>query len=265
MDGKLVIPFTLRNAVLKTLHEFHPEQFGMKFRAQYIWWPHINRQIYVHGINCSQCTQTVKNIKSIIPSTQISKLSTLSEPNEELNFDFAGPMDSIWRKNKYLLLCIDRFLKFPSAKITSSTSSNTVIEFLQDYFYPHGIPISIHVDHASCFTSQDFKVFCDSNDINLIFCTVGDHCFNGLVVKLVHTVKIKFIAMAFEQQKPNLQEAVWKVIWNPRSSFQSKINCSPFEIRFNRTPNTIWKQLAYKKLSDEFLDKKNQSYARNGY
>ena len=52
MDGKLVIPFTLRNAMMKNLHETHPDQFGMKYLAQYIWWPHINRQVYFHGINC---------------------------------------------------------------------------------------------------------------------------------------------------------------------------------------------------------------------
>ena len=157
MDGKLVIPFTLRNALSKTLHESHPSQFGMKYLAQNFWWPHINRQIYFHGINCTQCTQTGKNIKSIIPTTQISELPALFEPNEELNLDFAGPLDNNWGNNKYILLCIDRFSKFPSAKITSSTSSNTVIEFLQDYFYLHGIPNSICVDHASCFTSQNFK------------------------------------------------------------------------------------------------------------
>ena len=189
MDGKLVIHFTIRNAVLKILHESHPGQFGMKYLAQYIWWPHINRQIYFHGINCTQCTQTGKNIKSIIPTTQISELPALSEPNEELNLDFTGPLDNTWGKNKYILLCIDRFSKFPSAKITSSTSSNTVIEFLKDYFYLDGIPNSIRVDHESCFTSQHFKLFCNSFNIKFIFCTVGDHRSNGLVEKLVHTKK----------------------------------------------------------------------------
>ena len=203
----------------------------------------------------TQCTQTGKNIKSIIPTTQISELPTLFEPNEELNLDFAGPLDNNWGNNKYILLCIDRFSKFPSAKITSSTSSNTVIEFLQDYFYLHGIPNSIRVDHASCFTSQDFKLFCNSLNIKLIFCTVGDHRSNGLVEKLVHTVKIKLLAMSLEQQKPTLQIAISKIIWNLRSSFQSKIKCSPFEIHFNRKPNTIWKQLASNKLSGGFLDK----------
>ena len=98
MDGRLVIPFTLRNAVLKTLHESHPGQFCMKYLAQYIWWPHINRQIHFHGINCTQGTQTGKNIKSIIPTAQTSDFPTLSESNEELYFDFAGLLDKTWGK-----------------------------------------------------------------------------------------------------------------------------------------------------------------------
>ena len=61
--------------------------------------------------------------------------------------------------------------------------------------------------------------------------------------------------MSLEQQKPTLQFAISRNIWNLRSSFQSKIKCSPFEIHFNRKPNTIWKQLASSKLSGGFLDK----------
>ena len=139
IDGKLVIPFTLRNSMMKTLHETHPGQFGMKYLAQYIWWPQINRHIYFHGINCSECTSAGKNLKTVIPNSQTSALSPLLEPNEELNLDFAGPLDSYWGPKKYVLLCIDRFSKFPSAKITSSTSAKTVIEFLQDYIFLHGI------------------------------------------------------------------------------------------------------------------------------
>ena len=254
-DGKLVILFTLRNALMKTLHETHPGQFGMKYLAQYIWWPHINRQIYFHGINCSDCTSAGKNLKTVIPNSQISELPPLLEPNEELNLDFAGPLDSYWGSNKYILFYIDRFSKFPSAKTTSSTSTKTVIEFLQDYIFLHGIPYSIRVDHATFFTSQDFKLFCDSNNIKIIFCTVGDHRSNGLAEKLVHLVKIKLLAISKEHQKCTLQNAVSKIIRNLRSTYQSKIKFSPFEIHYNRKPNTIWKQLASGKPSFGILDK----------
>ena len=61
--------------------------------------------------------------------------------------------------------------------------------------------------------------------------------------------------MAQEAQKCKLQDAVSKVICNLRSSYQSKFKCSPFEILFNRKPNTIWKQLASGKPSNGMLDK----------
>ena len=85
--------------MMKTLHETHPVQFGIKYLVQYIWWPHINRQIYFHGINCLECTITGKNLKSLIPNSQITELPpppSLLEPNEKLNLDFAGPLDSYW-------------------------------------------------------------------------------------------------------------------------------------------------------------------------
>ena len=77
----------------------------------------------------------------------------------------------------------------------------------------------MRVDHATCFTSQDFKSFCDFNNIKIIFCTVGDHRSNGIVEKLVHTVKVKLLAISKEHHKNTLQNAVSKIIWNLRSTF----------------------------------------------
>ena len=94
--------------------------------------------------------------------------------------------------NKNILLCIGRFSKFPSAEITTSTSSKTVIEFLQDKYNSPRHTYLIRVDQASCFTSQGFKLVCDSNKIKITFRTVENHRSNGLVEKLVHIVKIKF-------------------------------------------------------------------------
>ena len=75
-------------------------QFGMKYLAQYIWWPHINRQFYCHGISCSEGLETGKNKKNIIPNTQISDLLPFSEPNEELKFDFAVSVEPKWVTKK---------------------------------------------------------------------------------------------------------------------------------------------------------------------
>ena len=103
-------------------------QFGMKSLAEYSWWLYIYREIYYHGKICSQC----------LKAGNITKLPTLTFADEEINLDFAGPLDAFWGTQKYILSCIDQFFKFLSAMIVNNTSSNTVILFLNDYCHLHG-------------------------------------------------------------------------------------------------------------------------------
>ena len=255
LDNKFVFPPTIRRIFNLMLHETHPGQFGMKSLAEYLCWPHIYREIYHHGRACSQCLKAGKNIKVLLGTHNISKLPTLTFANEEINLDFAGPLDTFWDNKKYILLCIDRSTKFPLAKIVNlyeNTSTKNVISFLNDYCHLHGFPRKIRVDHGSCFLSHDFKNFCKKFNIEIIYCTVGDHRSNGLVERLVYTIKSKLLAMSFELPKPSINESIEKIIWNLRISKQSAIGCTPFEKHFNRAANTRRKNL----MSDiDHLDK----------
>ena len=136
MDGKLVILLTLRNAMMKTLHETHPGQFGMRCLAQYIWWPHINTQFYFHGINCSECTSAGKNLTTVIPNSQTSELPPLLEPNEELNLDFAGPLDSYWGSTNIFSFALIDFPSFRRQKLCLLLLQNQLSNFYRIiYFY----------------------------------------------------------------------------------------------------------------------------------
>ena len=112
-ENKLRILVALRSPLMSLLHETHPGQFGMKSLEENISWPHFFREIYYHGKNCIQCLKAGKILKVILDSNIREKLPVLSEPNEELDLDFAGPLEKNWVNSKYLLLCIDRFSKFP--------------------------------------------------------------------------------------------------------------------------------------------------------
>ena len=121
-DNKLIVPAALRSPFLSLLHENHQGHFGMKSLAENIWWPHLYRKIYYHGKNCIQCIKASNNLKVILGTNNTEKLQILSEPNEEVYLEFAGPLDINWGNSNYLLLCIDRFSKFPSAKVVNNTS-----------------------------------------------------------------------------------------------------------------------------------------------
>ena len=95
LDNKLAVPATIRGTFNSMLHETHPGQFGMKSLAKYLWWPHIYREIYHHGRTCSHCLKAGKNIKVLLGTHNISKLPTLTFANDEINLDFAGPLDAM--------------------------------------------------------------------------------------------------------------------------------------------------------------------------
>ena len=252
----MIVPAALRSPFLSLLHETHPRQFGMKTLEENIWWPHLYRETYYHGKNCIQFIKAGKSLKVILGTNNTDKLRILTKPNEEVDLDFASPLEKNWGNSKYLLLCIDRFSKFPSAKEVNNTSASSILSFMTDYCHLRGFPKSIGADHGSCFTSFKFRNFCEKNHINFILCTVGDHRFNVVVERLIYTVKAKFLAMSFNEPKPSLNLAIDIIIWNIRSTKQSSIGCSPFAKHFNRSPNRFWKTLVSHAISLERIEHK---------
>ena len=159
-DGKLVIPHQLQNLVINAVHRTHPGQVGMIRLANLIWFPQIHRTIALRAENCKQCLDQGKNLKPIISKSKLGTLPKLSEPNEELQIDFAGPI--IDKKNNnnehYILAAVDRFSRYPSALVHTSCDTQTAIEFLNQYCKFHGIPRSIRCDQAQAFKSRAFEI-----------------------------------------------------------------------------------------------------------
>ena len=182
-DDLLVIPACLRSTMLHRLH-------AMKNLAiQYIWWPKFYREIQVHGENCIECVKAGKNLQSLANNHNLGKLPTFGEPNQEMEFNFDGPLPLTWGTKKYILVCVDQFSKLALAQITSSTSAKSIISFLSKYIALHGIPRTIRTDQGSGFISKEVREFCQKHNINVIFSPVGDHRATDLVERLIRTVK----------------------------------------------------------------------------
>ena len=170
-----------------------------------------------------------------------------------MELDFAGPLPLVWGTKNYILVCVDRFSKFPSAQITSSKSAKSIINFLSKYIALHGIPRTIKTDQGSGFISKKVGTFCYEHNIKVIFSPVGDHRATGLVERLIRTIKERLLVMAQERPKLSLESALLKIIKCLRTVTQQSLNCSPFEAHFGRSPNTIWHNLV-KSPSSNNLD-----------
>ena len=159
-DGKLVIPYQLQNTIINAVHRTHPGQVGMIRLANLIWFPHIHRTIKLRVENCKQCTDQGKNLKPLIAKPNLGNLPKLVEPNQEIQIDFAGPIQNEFNKDVYILVAVDRFSRFPSAIVHPNCDTPTAINFLQKYCEFHGIPRNIRCDQAQTFKAKTFELFC---------------------------------------------------------------------------------------------------------
>ena len=267
-DNKLVIPNKLKGMAHETIHNKHPGQAGMLALAQLIWYPHIHSDIVAQAQACRHCTEKGKNLKPLIPNTQVGNLPPLSEPNEEVQMDFAGPIP--FKDNalsNYILVTVDRLSRYPHAEVFNNCDSKTAIEYLDSYFKVHGIPRSIRCDQAQAFKAREFEIYCKNKNTKLILAPAGDHRGTGMVERLIQTIKRRLAVLDIDSKwtKRTLSQRVANVIENIRLIPNATTKTSPFEAHFGRKPNTeisnivtkpSHKNLTYKKLRSNCLDKK---------
>ena len=159
VDGRLAVPGQLRPAMLKRIHRGHPGQEAMLDVSRYLWWPHMHKDIVNIAEECRSCTRYGKNVKYIIPKNVSKPLPLLTQPGQELQLDYVGPLGDKKGKKIYLLTAIDRYSKFLSVKITKSTGGKSSVKFLRTHIDTHGILELIRTDQFSGFKGKTMKKF----------------------------------------------------------------------------------------------------------
>ena len=160
MDERLVIPKALRQIIIRSLHYGHPGRDTMLATVSNVWWPRLHREVVNLAKSCPQCQNAGKNIKPLLTQKQFGKLPKVSEINQEIAIDFAGPFKNAPAAKQYLLVSVDHLSGWPEAKFLRKPTTEKVIEFLKKYIARHGIPKSIRTDPATIFCSKRFKTFC---------------------------------------------------------------------------------------------------------
>ena len=143
--------------------------------------------------NCKHCTEQGKNLKPI-------GMEPVVEPNEEVQLDFAGPLSDELNRDAYILAAMDKWSKFPTAKVVSNTTADIAIQFMQRYISNNGVPRRLGCDQAQTFRAKKFQLLLNSNHIKLLFAPVDDHRARGVVERVIQTLKHRLAVMRIEKQ-----------------------------------------------------------------
>ena len=104
------------------------------------------------------------------------------------------------------------------------------------YLTDNGTPQCIRTDNGSCFKSNEFKKFCNDENIKRIRCTPNLHTGNGLVERMIRTIKPLTRANMADGLK--FEDSVQLAIKTIRQTPHSKLNMTPFQMHLRRKPRT---------------------------
>ena len=86
-------------------------------QSHHVWFPHIHRSIVQMAQNCKHCTEQGKNLKPILGKKLSFQMEPVVELNEEVQSGFAGSLPDELNRDAYILVAIDKWSKFPTAKV----------------------------------------------------------------------------------------------------------------------------------------------------
>ena len=236
-DDRIVVPAELRKKLLDTLHFGHAGTTKISAEAKIFWWPNMQKEIEVKTKNCVACMSSGKNLKYQLPKPNFGKLKTLTEPGQEIQIDFSGKLNNKNLNGDHqILIAIDRFSKWPTAKICKSSETKEVINFLKQNFNLYGLPEKIKTDKGEAFVSKEYKEFCKSKNIEIEYSTPRMHTGTGAVERAIQTLKNLIIANL--EDKTCLTECVNKALNVMRFTIHTGLKITPFELHHGRKPRT---------------------------
>ena len=106
---------------------------------------------------CSTC-QICSELKPRFYRMEEQTLVKATKVFERIIIDFKGPLPSS-TPNKYILMIIDEYSRFPFAFPCPNMHTQTVINCLNQLFSFCGMPNYIHSDNAKSFVSKELKEF----------------------------------------------------------------------------------------------------------
>ena len=176
----MAIPPQGQQFVLQELHDGNLGITTMKSLARmYMWWPGLDKDIEDQVCTCSQCQAN----QPVPPVAPLHPWSWPTRPWARLHMDYAGPL-----YGHMFLVVIYAHSKWIEAFCVSTATSSITIDKLRMLFAQFRLPETIVPDNGSCFVSEEFESFLQSNSIKHITTAPHYSSSNGLAERAVQVL-----------------------------------------------------------------------------
>jgi hypothetical protein len=143
--------------------DFSDKRTTYKILQSGYYWPIIFKDAKKYVAICDNCQRMGK-------PTAVDEMplqaQVVIEPFEKWDLDFVGPINPMYRRRKYILVCTDYVTKWVEDKALYSANEQYVVDFLFEEIFTHfGVPLEIVTNQGTQFTSNLVKAISEQYHI----------------------------------------------------------------------------------------------------
>ncbi|KYB25609.1 hypothetical protein TcasGA2_TC034292 [Tribolium castaneum] len=213
----------------------------VSYLQKYFWFPKMRKKVQTYINSCIRCAY--HKAQKGKPEGELHRIERTPIPFHTCNIDHLGPFVSSNRES-YVLHYQDNFTKYAVFRATRNTKSKPVIDALKDIFAVFGAPTRLICDRGTAFTSKEFTLFCEENQITLIKSATATPRANGQVERnnqtLLEALRTTFNREDYKDWSQHLRNLQFALNAHKNKTTQM----SPHDLLFSYHPrNAVQNQL----------------------
>ncbi|GFX34452.1 retrovirus-related Pol polyprotein from transposon 412 [Trichonephila clavipes] len=207
--------------VMKTLHRVRERFCWGKVRADVEQW-------------CKSCDACSARKGPKIRSRGKLHRYNVGAPFERIAFDILGPLPRTASGNKYLLVVMDYFTKWPEVYPIPDQEAPTVAEaVVQHWISRYGVPLQLHSDQGRTFVSAVLKGVCELLGIDKTKTTPLHPQSDGMVERFNHTI-LNNLSLMVSKNQQDWDQKVPLFLLAYRSAVHETTGYSPSQMLFGQ-------------------------------
>ena len=238
-DGKshrnlIVVP---DSKIRDVLSEFHDGPSGGHLGIaktaekvkQRFYWVGCQKSIADWIANCERCIRAKGPTRK---SRGYMQQYNSGAPFERIAMDVAGPFPTSDSGNRYVLVVMDYFSKWPEVYAIPNQEARTIVDvFSKNWICRYGVPSEVHSDQGRNFESAIFKEMCDSYGIKKTRTTPLHPQSDGMVERFNRTLE-EHLRKVVDSGQRDWDEHISKFLLAYRSAIHDSTSRTPAKVLF---------------------------------